>query len=659
MFNLRYLQLAGQKLQVKMNATKFVLWLILSVKFIHAIDLENGAVSEITENGMVESMGLSNTEHQIDTTPWTEQLSSTSVFSDESTTQMDGDIESGSETEAQTENQTEATTESEPETVTEADIEAITEIQSNVEPKSSNAIKCRDGLLFPVWRPIENITGGDRFARGLVYFLALCYLFLGVSIVSDRFMASIEKITAIEKTVSVRKPDGTKQMIVVRVWNETVANLTLMALGTSAPEILLSIIEIFTNHFNAGELGPSTIVGSAAYNLFTIIALCIVVIPNNEIRRIKHLRVFFVTATWSVFAYIWLYLILAFFTPGVVSVWEGVITFLFFPLIVWMAYAADRRLLMYKYLSKGFRINERGVMIQMESLSPSPKDRSGSVILDDGTELFSEDFKDPECIRNEYVSILQELRQKHPQYDRDTLETMAQEQLLNSGPKSHAFYRIQAGRKILGGGNVIRRIAERTTNEVKADLSQVEVVDDDFSPKVCFEPNHYTVMENCGSVDIRVVRLGDFSGSVSVDYQTQDGSAEAGMDYIAQSGTITFTPGISERFIQIDIIDDEIFEEDESFFIQLNNPTNGAVLGSASLATIMILDDDHAGFFSFAEKSHELIETVGIYELKVVRTSGARGTVALPYWTEDATAKSGKAYEKQSDQLIFINNETE
>jgi solute carrier family 8 (sodium/calcium exchanger) len=47
----------------------------------------------------------------------------------------------------------------------------------------------------------------------------------------------------------------------VRVWNPTVANLTLMALGSSAPEILLSIIEIMGSGFEAGALGPGTIVG--------------------------------------------------------------------------------------------------------------------------------------------------------------------------------------------------------------------------------------------------------------------------------------------------------------------------------------------------------------------------------------------------------------
>jgi solute carrier family 8 (sodium/calcium exchanger) len=58
-----------------------------------------------------------------------------------------------------------------------------------------------------------------------------------------------------------------RQVIIVKVWNETVANLTLMALGSSAPEILLSVVEIFAKNFHAGDLGPGTIVGSAAFNL--------------------------------------------------------------------------------------------------------------------------------------------------------------------------------------------------------------------------------------------------------------------------------------------------------------------------------------------------------------------------------------------------------
>lgn len=199
------------------------------------------------------------------------------------------------------------------------------------------------------------------------------------------------------------------------------------------------LFTIFLNLIHVCNHSICTIVGFAAYNLFTIIAICIVVIPKGEVRRIKHLRVFFVTATWSIFAYIWLYLILAVFSPGVVAVWEGLITFLCFPVVVWMAFVADRRMLVYKYLKKGYRINDRGVMVQMETTdgddhaTPTAKvQRSDSVIVEyDGTELMSDEFTDLEKLRLEYIKILQELKKKYPQYGaRATLEMMAQEKLL-------------------------------------------------------------------------------------------------------------------------------------------------------------------------------------------------------------------------------------
>ena len=125
-----------------------------------------------------------------------------------------------------------------------------------------------------------------------------------------------------------------------------------MALGSSAPEILLSIIEIFGNNFEAGDLGPNTIVGSAAYNLFVIIGYCILVVPKGETRRIKHLRVFVVTATMSIFAYVWLYAIIAFISPNVIDLWEAVLTFLFFPLTVGGAYIVDTKIFFGNFLQK-------------------------------------------------------------------------------------------------------------------------------------------------------------------------------------------------------------------------------------------------------------------------------------------------------------------
>jgi solute carrier family 8 (sodium/calcium exchanger) len=148
--------------------------------------------------------------------------------------------------------------------------------------------KCStDGLVLPLF--FEGTW--PREARATIYLIALLYSFLGVSIIADIFMCSIEKITSKTKKIHIASSkDDEPEVIEVPVWNGTVANLTLMALGSSAPEILLSCIEIIKNKFEAGSLGPGTIVGSAAFNLLAISAVCIAGIPKGETRRINQAR---------------------------------------------------------------------------------------------------------------------------------------------------------------------------------------------------------------------------------------------------------------------------------------------------------------------------------------------------------------------------------
>ncbi|CAB3371935.1 Hypothetical predicted protein [Cloeon dipterum] len=547
---------------------------------------------------------------------------------------------------------------------------------------------CEDGLVIPMWLPQENLTAGDRFARGFVYFFAMVYLFIGVSIIADRFMASIEVITSKEKEITVKKANGETQIVVVRVWNETVANLTLMALGSSAPEILLSIIEIYAKNFTAGDLGPGTIVGSAAYNLFVIIALCIYVIPNGEVRKIKHLRVFFVTATWSVFAYVWLYLILAVISRGEVEVWEAFLTFLFFPATVLTAYIADRRLLIYKYLNKNYRMNKRGMIVETEGGGGDLEMNNVDGMLKTFDEEENEEIREFEQNRREYITMLRELRKKHPNMDMEQIEAMAREEVFNKGPKSRAYYRIQATRKLVGGTNLVKKAQEREAHE-REEVKEEILHFDEHKIRVYFDPGHYTVMENVGTFEVTVVREGgDPNAIVLVDYASEDGSANAGSDYMGVSGTLVFGPGEKEKKFSIEVLDDDVFEEDEHFYVRLTNLRFGSVdswpgaqngdannsvtatgkgtctdeleLAMPSLVTVMILDDDHGGIFSIAEKDTiELVESVGTYELRIVRWSGARGRVALPYTTEDGTAKEGKEYEKAEGEIIFENNESE
>ena len=95
------------------------------------------------------------------------------------------------------------------------------------------------GIFFPAFAQ-ENYTWNNSL-RGVLYFVGLMYCFVGVSLYADTFMCAIEEITS-KKRVVVDKDTGAQTTVLF--WNPTVANLTLMALGSSAPEILLSVIEV-------------------------------------------------------------------------------------------------------------------------------------------------------------------------------------------------------------------------------------------------------------------------------------------------------------------------------------------------------------------------------------------------------------------------------
>ncbi|XP_062296088.1 sodium/calcium exchanger 3 isoform X3 [Scomber scombrus] len=543
--------------------------------------------------------------------------------------------------------------------------------------------KCNPGIILPIWYP-EDPSMGDKIARVIVYFVALIYMFLGVSIIADRFMAAIEVITSQEREITIKRPNGETTTTTIRVWNETVSNLTLMALGSSAPEIMLSVIEVCGHDFKSGELGPSTIVGSAAFNMFVIVGICVSAIPQGEVRKIKHLRVFFITAGWSIFAYIWLYMILAVFSPNEVQVWEGLLTLAFFPICVILAYVADRRLLFYKFMHKKYRSDKhRGVIIETETERSKGIEMDGKMVnshfMDGGAAsnlIGLIENKEVDESRRDMIRILKDLKQKHPDKELDQLVEMANYYALSHQQKSRAFYRIQATRMMTGAGNILKKhVAEQAKKSTSVPEVHVEEPDE-YVSRISFEPAVYQCLENCGAAILTITRKGgDINKTIYVDYKTEDGSANAGADYEFTEGSVVFKPGEMIKEISIGIIDDDIFEEDEHFFVRLNNlrvleaedevlspnslPYPKAMLGFPAVATVTILDDDHSGIFTFESSSVHVSESICTMEVKVLRTSGARGTVIVPYRTVEGLAKGGgEDFEDTYGELEFKNDET-
>lgn len=170
------------------------------------------------------------------------------------------------------------------------------------------------------------VPGTAILPKGLLAFgygFCLIYLFMGIGIIAEIFMTAIEKITAKKVRKTARLDNGEEFTYEVDFWNPTVANLTLMALGSSAPEILLNVIETAGGLGSCpGELGPSTIVGSAAFNLLVISGVSIYAVTEENdnaedrdtstpqgIKKINDMGVFAITGTCSLWAYVWLFLV--------------------------------------------------------------------------------------------------------------------------------------------------------------------------------------------------------------------------------------------------------------------------------------------------------------------------------------------------------------
>lgn len=176
----------------------------------------------------------------------------------------------------------------------------------------------------------------------MCYLLFLIWLFIGIQILSDIFMEAIEQITSKSELVEIPDSDGNLITVEKQYWNPTIANLTLMALGSSAPEIILSLADTLSNLGDIpSELGPQTIVGSAAFNLLIITALSILAV-KDELKPIKMVGVFIATATFSSMAYVWFFFVLVVISPGVVELWEALTTLGFMILLVIIAYGCDK-----------------------------------------------------------------------------------------------------------------------------------------------------------------------------------------------------------------------------------------------------------------------------------------------------------------------------
>jgi hypothetical protein len=139
----------------------------------------------------------------------------------------------------------------------------------------------------------------------------------------------------------------------------------------------------------------------------------------------------------------------------------------------------------------------------------------------------------------------------------------------------------------------------------------------------------------------------------TVNYQTQDGTAVAGSDYIAASGITTIPAGENHILIPIEIIGDTTVEEDETFSLVINNPTGGIFPEGVSEITVThtILNDDIQTRFNEKDSNH-----INYFLLEIDQPLSINASV--DYQTRDGTAVAGQDYTATSGTVTIPVGET-
>jgi ribosomal protein L35AE/L33A len=168
-----------------------------------------------------------------------------------------------------------------------------------------------------------------------------------------------------------------------------------------------------------------------------------------------------------------------------------------------------------------------------------------------------------------------------------------------------------------------------------------------------FSPGANSVSEAAGTATITVARTGGSAGAVTVQYATSNGTATAGSDYTASSGTLSFAAGVTTRTFTIPIASDGVVESAETVNLTLSNPTGGATLGSPATGTLTINDTGASGALKFSTSAYSVDEASAVKTVIVTRTGGNAGAVTVQYATSNGTATAGSDYTTKAGTLTI------
>jgi Calx-beta domain len=145
--------------------------------------------------------------------------------------------------------------------------------------------------------------------------------------------------------------------------------------------------------------------------------------------------------------------------------------------------------------------------------------------------------------------------------------------------------------------------------------------------------------------------------AVTVNYATSNGTATAGSDYAAVSGTLNFAPGVLTQPVTVNVNGDTTVEPDETFLVTLSGPVNATIANAQGAGTGTIVNDDAAVILPTLSinnvSQNEGNSGLTPFVFTVTLSTASASTVTVNYATSDGSANAGSDYNTTSGTLSF------
>ena len=145
------------------------------------------------------------------------------------------------------------------------------------------------------------------------------------------------------------------------------------------------------------------------------------------------------------------------------------------------------------------------------------------------------------------------------------------------------------------------RFSMGNTNPAEHSWLQLDLVEV-LSPRFDFETAEHLCVEYDGTLALTVLRKGNTAGAASAAYATRNGTAVAGSDFAATSGTLSFAAGQVSSTVHVTLSNDAAAESNEVFYVDLSAPSAGFVVGIKGTAAVLVQDDDRGQPLPFQDR---------------------------------------------------------